>query len=494
MVDRVYLSVEERSMVTALREELGAHDQWIPARLGLARSLQIAEAPAPDDYKPLSQQEDGINLHSRQLTGEGAADPEDDYTDIFRALLSVYEGRDFFGDEKGFHEALQRHVRRGVKAIYGEWQASGTIANYLGQELLHDSGSGMAFTAADDDLPERIMRVIGELGIGAALETVDRGPRLTQLTLQLQEFDDLERLRRGLENITFALGLGEDALAIGPSQSERRVPLTVPRPASEWKTITWSDLRGALQGDLANSMALPICLGTDVLGSPYLIDLAAAPHLLVAGTTGSGKSMCLHALLLSILESENGRPQLVLIDPKEVEFSAYAKSRRLRDGLKSAADAAETLDELIAEMDRRQELFRSFGVREFAEAKLRDASLERIILVIDELSDLIMQDKSVEFQLIRLAQKARFSGIHLVLATQRPEAATFSGQLRSNIPSRIALTVQKASESRIILDEVGAEVLLGKGDMLVKMSGEAAHRAHGCRVDHQDIQAAVALS
>lgn len=204
--------------------------------------------------------------------------------------------------------------------------------------------------------------------------------------------------------------------------------------------------------------------------------------------------MCLHAILLSLLEGGAGRPELVLIDPKEVEFSAYAKSPRVRGGVRVAAQAVETLEELIGEMDRRQELFRELRVRDFAEAKPRDPTLERIICVVDELSDLIMGYKGVEIPLIRLAQKARFSGIHLVLATQRPEAATLPGSLRSNVPSRIALTVQKSSESRIILDETGAEALLGKGDMLIRMSGEQTRRAHGCRVDHQDIQAGVALS
>ena len=493
MVERVYLDGAERIMVKELRDLLSARDQWVPARLGLARSLQIAEAPSKAEYRVLAKQEDGVELHARQLTGEGAENPDDDYTDAFRALLSIYEGRDFFGDERAFHEALQRHVRRGVRALHEEWQTSGTFPQYLGQELLHDTGLAAAI-APDDDLPQRIMRVVGELGIGAALDAVDRGPRLTQLTLLLQDFEDFERLRRGLENISFALGIGEDALTLQLAQGERRVTLTVPRPASTWRTVLWSELTETLSSPTARAMELPLCLGTDVLGNPLLIDLASAPHLLVGGTTGSGKSMCLHAILLSLLEGPNGRPELVLIDPKEVEFSAYAKSARVRGGVRFSSQAIETLEELIAEMERRQGLFSDLNVRDFIDAKKKEPSLERIICVVDELNDLVMEYKGVEIPLIRLAQKARFSGIHLVLATQRPEAATLAGSLRSNVPSRIALTVQKASESRIILDEAGAESLLGKGDMLIRMSGEQTRRAHGCRVDHQDIQAGVALS
>lgn len=491
MVDKVELSAEERALLKALRDQLSVSYQWIPARIGLARSLQLADPPSKTEFKAQPQREDGTSLHPKQMTGEGESDPENDLTDVFRALLSVYEGRDLFRGERDFNEALQRHVRRGIAVVSKEWEAAGTFVNYLGQELLYDAGA-TALSPTEDDLPERIMRVTGELGIGAALESVDRGPRLTRLTLRLHDFEDLERLRGGLEKIIFALGLGQDALTLGYADEPKQVYLTAPRPKAAWKTVTWSELKSTLYSEAAKSMGLPICLGVDVLGEPFLIDLVEAPHLLVGGTTGSGKSVCLHTILLSILEGSHGRPDLVLIDPKEVEFSAYAGSARVRGGVKFEADALETLEGLVTEMEQRQERFRHLGVRDFGEAKARDASLERIVVVIDELNALIMHDKAIEIPLIRLAQKARFSGIHLVVATQRPEAATLSGQLRSNIPSRIALTVQKGTESKIILDEVGAEALLGRGDMLVKFSGQPVKRAHGCRVDHVDIQAAVA--
>jgi S-DNA-T family DNA segregation ATPase FtsK/SpoIIIE len=339
------------------------------------------------------------------------------------------------------------------------------------------------------------MRELGELGVGATLSGVGNGPRLTQLTLELHDYDDLDRLRRSAEKIAFALGLGEDAVGVALASGERLVHVTLPRAPSSWRSVSWGDLRGELQSTAARELALPICVGTDVLGAPFLIDLAAAPHLLIGGTTGSGKSMCLHALLLSILEGPSGRTDLVLIDPKEVEFTAYEKCAWLRtEVVRATEEAFRVLEELVVEMDARQESFRTLGVRDFQEARAKGADLNRIVVVIDELGDLLLQRREIETSLIRLAQKARSSGIHLVLATQRPEAATFSGMLRSNVPSRIALTVQKATESRIILDEAGAEALLMKGDMLVKMSGDTVRRAHGCRVELADILAGVALA
>jgi S-DNA-T family DNA segregation ATPase FtsK/SpoIIIE len=184
-----------------------------------------------------------------------------------------------------------------------------------------------------------------------------------------------------------------------------------------------------------------------------VIELAEAPHLFIGGTTGSGKSMCLHAILLSLLHNA-AKPQMVLIDPKAVEFASYAGARNLRGEVVTASEQAlEVLDGLVEEMESRQAKIRQFDARNLAEAVANGADMPRIVVVIDELGDLMMSRREIEVPLIRLAQKARSSGIHLVLATQRPEAATFPGLLRSNIPSRIALTVQKSAESRIILDE-----------------------------------------
>lgn len=282
-------------------------------------------------------------------------------------------------------------------------------------------------------------------------------------------------------------------MALAPR--EQQVFLFVPRPSSDWRSVTWKDVRGALFAPAAKDMSLPVCLGTDVLGDPYLMDLAEAPHLFVGGTTGSGKSMCLHAILLSLLEARGDQVQLVLIDPKAVEFQAYEGSPSIRDGkiIISADEALAALEGLVEEMESRQLRLRALDARNIAEANGRGAKLPRIVVVVDELGDLIMTRREVETPLMRLAQKARSAGIHLVLATQRPEAATFPGILRSNIPSRIALAVQKSSESRIILDEGGAENLLMRGDMLVKLAGKPMARAHGCRVDQADIVAAMGV-
>ncbi|KQM32521.1 hypothetical protein ASE62_13090 [Rhizobium sp. Leaf202] len=476
-------------MSDILRLGLGVQsEQWRAARLGLARSLQMAEPPSNTEYKVLPQVEGGITLHSEQLTGEGTAD---DFTDIYRALLSIYSGRDLFldGSDEEFHNLLQAHVRRGVKEITSQWKTTDDFADYLLRELLFDTDPLAQGNTAEAGLGERVIRILGQVGVGAKLIEERQGPRINRFTLELMSLDDLDRLRRNVGKVGFALGWGENVVTFSLAKGERRVFLSVPRPSATWRTVDWSDVKSSLCGPEAADHRLPLCLGTDVLGDPLLFDLAEAPHLFIGGTTGSGKSMCLHALVLSMLENEEP-PELVLIDPKAVEFTPYVGNRSLRFGepIVSADSALTVLEDLCDEMATRQEIIRSLDARNIDEANARNANLRRVVVVIDELGDLFFSRREVEAPLIRLAQKARSSGIHLVLATQRPEAATFPGLLRSNIPSRVALTVQKAAESRIILDESGAESLLMKGDMLVRFAGHQTVRGHGCRVTSKDIQ------
>lgn len=494
MVERTYLDKSEREIMhDMVARGLGLKkiEQWLAARIAFARSLQMPDAPDPQQFKKLSQSVEGSTIHADQLSGEGGTLRED-FTDVYRALLSVYSGRDLFAADADdiFSDQLQAHVRRGLSDIADQWHGDRPFSDYLLRELFFDQvGMAPSESAGTSDLQERITRILGQIGVEASVEEAIEGPRITRFTLLLATLDDFDRLRKGVSKIAFALGWGEHAVSTALATGERRVYLSVPRPTGTWRAVDWKDVRGALRSDETAAFALPVCVGTDTLGSPFVFDLADAPHLFIGGTTGSGKSMCLHAILLSLLSIENP-PELLLIDPKAVEFSAYAQNHHVRGGkpIVAADDALKALQDLVAEMGDRQEKLQALDARNLAEANARGANLSRLVVVIDELGDLFMTNREIETPLIRLAQKARSAGIHLVLATQRPEAATFPGLLRSNIPSRIALTVQKSAESRIILDETGAEALLMRGDMLVRLAGHSTQRAHGCRVTSKDIQ------
>lgn len=484
---KVYIPAWDEQFVQKLKEKgLGLSlraPHWYLARVALARSLQMPQFPDDDLQRPISR-ERAYDIHMEQLTGENSSALED-FTDDFCLLLSLYHNIDLFADRFLFIELLQRHIQRGMAELKASWREGNDFHDYLYQELFFEGGNGPIVTKADHAetsgaLAARLGRALGEVGVGAEVEAVDDGPRLTRVTLRLSTAADLDRLKRELDKIPFEMGINR-ALTLVPVAGERRVALDVPRAESAWQPVDGAHIPDWLR---ERQETLPVCPGTDVLGEPVVFDLADAPHLFVAGTTGSGKSVCVHALLLSLLTS--GRNvRLALIDPKEVEFSAYRGSKRLWGGkvVTEAAEAASMLNDLVIEMERRQKELASLGAANLAEGQTKGSDLPRVVVVIDELADLLMQEPSTETALIRLAQKARAVGIHLILATQRPGSDTFPGALRSNVPSRIALTVRSGQESRIILDETGAEKLLMRGDMLIRLSGHATLRAHGARVD-----------
>ncbi|MBF0333800.1 MAG: DndE family protein [Alphaproteobacteria bacterium] len=455
---------------------------WIIARLALARSLQMPQFPDDELKKPVTR-ERAFEIHMEQLTGENNPSM-DDLTDDFRVILSLYHNEDLFADRDRFIEVIQRHIQRGMAEIRASWRPGNDFHDYLYQELFFERTRSES--DAQGDLGPGLHRALGEIGVGADIEKMVVGPRLTRFTLRLSASGDLDRLRKDIDKIPFELGINQ-AVTIVPIADQRRVALDVPRPDSDWHPVVGANIPSWVRDHKA---VLPVCPGTDVLGNPVVFDLAEAPHLFVAGTTGSGKSVCVHALLLSLLSSGRNL-RLALIDPKEVEFVGYASCKKLWGGtvITEAAEAEEMLEGLVAEMNSRQKVLAALGVTNLSEAQGKGSDLPRIVVVVDELADLLMQRPNSESSLIRLAQKARAVGIHLILATQRPGADTFPGLLRSNVPSRIALTVRSSQESRIILDEVGAEKLLMRGDMLIRLSGMQTIRSHGARVEHGDIRA-----
>jgi S-DNA-T family DNA segregation ATPase FtsK/SpoIIIE len=481
---KIFIPSWDEQFTLTLREKgLGLSRKaphWIVARLALARSLQMPQFPDEELRKPITRDR-AFEIHMEQLTGENNPSMED-FNDEFCLLLSLYHDADLFADRIRFNELLQRHIQRGMAEIQASWRESNDFHDYLYQEMFFERPAGAEVPA---DLETRLARALGEIGVGADIEKMAIGPRLTRFTLRLSSASDLDRLQRDLDKIPFELGINRP-VTIVPVADERRIALDVPRPETDWLPVDGAHIPEWLRD---RPEILPVCPGTNVLGEPVIFDLAEAPHLFVAGTTGSGKSVCVHALLLSLLAS--GRNvRLALIDPKEVEFTVYAGCKRLwGDGVVTeAADAAAMLSGLVSEMDSRQKELAALGVANLAEAQAKGSTLPRVVVVIDELADLLMQRPDSETDLIRLAQKSRAVGIHLVLATQRPGSDTFPGLLRSNVPSRIALTVRSSQESRIILDETGAEKLLMKGDMLIRLSGHPTLRAHGARVDQGNLR------
>ncbi|MFZ9098908.1 MAG: DNA translocase FtsK, partial [Burkholderiaceae bacterium] len=289
-------------------------------------------------------------------------------------------------------------------------------------------------------------------------------------------------------------------------------------PNANRQTIRLSEILGSSPYHESKSL-LTIGLGKDIVGQPVVADLAKMPHCLVAGTTGSGKSVGINAMILSLLYKADPRDvRLLLIDPKMLEMSVYEGiPHLLAPVVTDMRQAAHALNWCVAEMERRYKLMSKLGVRNLAgfNTKVRQAHasgqslpnpfsltpddpeplqpLPYVVVVIDELADLMMVvGKKVEELIARLAQKARAAGIHLVLATQRPSVDVITGLIKANIPTRIAFQVSSKIDSRTILDQMGAETLLGMGDMLYLPSGSGfAQRVHGAFVSDEEVHRVV---
>ena len=463
--------------------------QWWVVRLALAKSLRIQKAPDEEEFAPPPHVQGGSELHLDQVTGKDK-DSRGDYTQAFRLLLSVRQSVDLMSNDALFEEILHRHIRRGLREIGVSWRENSDFFDYLYQDLFYEDLAAESGEDSDGDLTgEGLILALEKIGVHTEIEQKIDGLRLSRFRLILAGVEDYEKLRKNIDDLNFILGLSANSITFELGGGERRIVVDIPRPMSIWRHIAWTEVRQTLED---SPFSLPVCCATDVLGSPICFDLASAPHLLIGGTTGSGKSICVHAIILSLIECAQS-PELVLVDAKAVELTAYERYQTLKGGrvVTDMGEARDVFQKLLKTMEDRQKAYMSVGARDIDEAREKGSMDRRIVVIVDELADLVLGNPDVVGPLVRLAQKARAFGIHLVLATQRPEAGTFPGLLRSNIPSRIALTVQKNSESRIILDEGGAENLLMRGDMLIRMAGQKTIRAHGVNVLRTDIERTV---
>jgi S-DNA-T family DNA segregation ATPase FtsK/SpoIIIE len=406
-----------------------------------------------------------------------------------------------------FRNAVRNHWHRGALDLWKDWVDSGESYDKFVESLIsrrtempEESGSknenGTSITepvsppSSPADQKDLLKKALVELGISVQINDVIHGPRMTRYKVLLLNLADSSKLSRNLGQLALAMNLGDKLPAIANGDVAKTVFIDVPRPRSSWQSVSIDKLTRWASLASQDSNKLNVYVGVDVVGEDVSFDLASAPHLLVGGTTGAGKSVCLHSLILSLLlQNDKNNLKLALIDPKRVEFANYSKLSNLyKDSIATEiSEAKEFLKDLVDEMEARYSDFEKLNVSNIYEARKKGRSMPFIVLLIEEMADLILQDKGIEPLIVRLVAKARASGIHLVVATQRPDSETFSGLLRSNVPTRIALTVQKGSESRIILDEQGAENLLGAGDMLLKIPGEQIRRAHGVFVKQEDI-------
>ncbi len=339
------------------------------------------------------------------------------------------------------------------------------------------SGEGdaaeMQFTA------KKLISILESFGVETSLAGISRGPCVTRYELTPGPGVKIARITTLSDDI--ALGLAASGVRIlAPIPDMAAVGVEVPNKSKSMVTLREIITSPAYRKEIDKGKLLTVALGVDVSGGVNFTDLTKMPHLLIAGTTGSGKSVCLNCMIASILF--NARPdqvKMIMIDPKQVEFSVYnGIPHLLVPVISDARKAAGSLAWAVSEMDSRYKTFSTMGVRDIGSYNKHIADspemeyMPHILVFIDELNDLMMvSPKEVEDSICRLAQKARAAGIHLVVATQRPSVDVITGTIKSNIPARLSLSVSSAVDSKIILDASGAEKLLGNGDMLFSPNG-----------------------
>jgi DNA segregation ATPase FtsK/SpoIIIE, S-DNA-T family len=352
-------------------------------------------------------------------------------------------------------------------------------------------------TTQPEELVARTSRILeetlGHFGIEATVADTVSGPRVTRYELQLAPGTKVGRITALRDDLAYALAAREELRIIAPIPGKQAVGVEVPNP--EASLVTLGDITREFPSHAGPLMAW---LGLDLGGKPVYIDLARMPHLLIAGSTGTGKSVCLNSLLASILlRATPDELRMILIDPKKVELNHYESiPHLLTPVVTNMKDAAAVLSNIVREMESRYELMgmaRARNLRDWNEAReaAGDRPMPTILVVIDELADLMMVSPAeVEDAIIRLAQKSRAVGIHLVLATQRPSADVITGMIKANVASRIAFAVSSQVDSRVILDAGGAETLLGHGDMLFRPVGTSRlQRLQGAYVGEEEIRA-----
>ena len=453
--------------------------KYLVLRVALARALQsnkIALDSPQWDSKRLSGDK-GKEYHLEQLTGKGKGKQEgkqEDFDMLIRSLLYIQhkeelerDNIDIFGSDKEYTEILSKYIKRGLYEIYHSWKNNDCIYQWCLDNLAlqamqtHIKKESENVLSADNAYFERLQKYFRGFAINIQLINEEDSYRHHICKIELTDPSKIQHFESKSKYLDKELG--QTVLVEAVEQMSRTYNIQIAKPQEQWQNLGLQEFKAGLAELKRHDFKLGIYAGNDIDKEMLCFDLAQAPHCFVAGTTGSGKTKFIQTMIVCLLQNPN--VEITVIDPKQgIDFRIFMPKIRFITDLEEVRDY---LDEKIAEMESR--------FVQMSEAQSDDIvklGLRYEVIIIDELKDLIDQEKKKELStpLGRLAQKARQAGIHLILGTQRPDSASFSGILRSNIPSRIALKVQKSTESKIILDEVGAEKLLGYGDMLVKMA------------------------
>ena len=514
---KAYRSVQERRRTTADRRrtegkrKAAVHsDNTAEMRMEeLAKSDDFVQESIPDfliqrgEESFNSREQDGIPENIRKTDGEEAQKLSDASSDSVQQQTSAEEnaGR----ERKKNPRSSRKEIDAGVQDIRNEISQNPMQEKpkyqYPPVSLLR-KGDGKAGGDSNAQLKETAMKLqqtLHNFGVNVTVTNVSCGPTVTRYELQPEQGVKVSRIVNLSDDIKLNLA-AKDIRIEAPIPGKAAVGIEVPN-----KTNSSVMLRDLLESPAfrKHSSKLAFAVGKDIAGQPVVADIAKMPHLLIAGATGSGKSVCINTLIVSILyKATPDEVRLIMIDPKVVELSVYNGIPHLYiPVVTDPKKAAGALNWAVSEMTDRYNRFAELNVRDLAgynarvdqitgvDEEKRPQKLPQIVIVVDELADLMMvAPGEVEDAICRLAQLARAAGIHLIIATQRPSVNVITGLIKANMPSRIALATTSGVDSRTILDMNGAEKLLGKGDMLFYPQGyQKPARVQGAFISDDEI-------
>jgi S-DNA-T family DNA segregation ATPase FtsK/SpoIIIE len=427
------------------------------------------------------------NLVQTQNEVHPPVDVKHDYPDLVSDSVSTQPAALYQPEPETFEEA-ETHESQETLFDLPTPHADYTLPE---RSLLKQSKPGVGPNGdATKRVADALVTCLAHFGVDATVIGMISGPRVTRYELQLAPGTKVGKVANLKDDLSYALATTEIRI-LAPIPGKQAVGVEVPNLSPSIVTL------GDIYADLPETASpLSVWLGKDISGAAVWADLARMPHILIAGTTGSGKSGCINTILTSILlRSTPDEVRMILIDPKRIELNFYERiPHLLTPVVSSPKEAAAVLLNVVTEMERRYERLSVVRARSLPEAnrafrKRGEEELPYLLVVIDELADLMMvSPQDVEDSIIRLAQKSRAVGIHLVLATQRPSVDVITGMIKANVPSRIAFAVSSQTDSRVILDSNGAESLLGQGDMLFKPLGTSRlQRVQGAYVTEEEV-------
>ena len=469
-----YLPWEEEQEAPAAPEQPAAAPASTvsPALLQRQAPEPLPDAPAPEEPRPEIAAAAALAAAQSPRESLGQEGPEWDAPNPEAASQSK--------------QALEEALDGAPKDVY----------LYPPVSLLNKSAAApVDYTQELAENSARLVDTLKSFGVEATLVDITRGPNVTRYELQLKRGTKFSRVNNLSDDI--ALSLGAASVRITMIPDKLAVGIEAPNKVSE--TVPIRDLIDSPDFSASKSK-ISFCVGKDITGHNVIGDIKKMPHMLIAGTTGSGKSVCINSLLISLIyKATPEEVRLIMVDPKMVELGGYnGIPHLLIPVVTDPRKAAGALNWAVSEMERRYKLLSEVNVRDLESYNnlMEDQGgekLPQIVIVIDELADLMfVAANDVEQSIVRVAQKARAAGMHLVIATQRPSADVITGIMKANIPSRISFAVASQIESRIILDTPGAEKLLGRGDMLYAPLGAPKPlRVQGCFITTAEIEAVV---